>query len=107
DEVTLRFHWHLVQSLRFNYWAFLHIRGLHNSGQDQPIGAWEFGTSLWHPGEEVRQSMTFHVPPNTAPGQYPLTPGAWLPRTGSQLQAATELRMGRRAVVIGRLNVRR
>jgi len=108
DTVTVRYHWRLVQSLRYNYWAFLHIRGLRNvPNQDQPIGAWDFGTSLWSPGEEVRQSVTFHLPPDTAPGQYPLHTGVWLPWTGKQLHAATDLPVVRRAVVIGSLNVRR
>jgi hypothetical protein len=108
DTVTLRYHWRVVQSLRHDYWAFLHIRGLHNiPNQDQPIGAWDFGTSEWSPGEEVRQSVTFRLPPDTAPGQYALHTGVWLPWTGKQLHAATKLPVVRRAVVIGRLHVSR
>jgi hypothetical protein len=106
DTITVRYHWRLVQSLRYNYWAFLHIRGLHNlPNQDQPIGAWDFGTSQWTPGEEVRQSVTFRLPPDTAPGDYPLHTGVWLPWTGKQLHAVTKLPVVRRAVVVGSLSV--
>jgi hypothetical protein len=106
DAVTLRYHWRLVHSLRYNYWAFLHIRGLRNlPNQDQSIGAPDFGTSQWTPGEEVRQSVTFRLPPDTAPGKYPLHTGVWLPWTGKQLHAVTDLPVVHRAVVVGSLTV--
>jgi hypothetical protein len=107
DTVTLRYYWRLVQPLRHDYWAFLHIRRLPRAGnQDQQIGARHFGTSRWSPGEEVRQSVTFHVPPDTPPGAYPLHTGVWLPWTGKQLRASTtDLPIVRRAVVLGTLTV--
>jgi hypothetical protein len=107
DVVTLAYHWRLVQPLRHDYWAFLHVRGLKGMPQpDQPIGAPHFGTSQWSVNEEVRQSVTFRVPPNTSPGVYPLHMGVWLPWTGKQLRAdAGDLPVVRRAVMIGRLIV--
>jgi hypothetical protein len=108
DTVTVRYHWRVVQALRYNYWAFLHIRGLHGiPSQDRAIGALDFGTSQWTPGEEVRQSVTFRLPPDTTPGEYALHTGVWLPWTGKQLHAATKLPVVRRAVVIGSLHVSR
>ena len=108
DTVTVRYHWRLARSVRYDYWAFLHVRGVQSiRNQDQPIGGWDFGTSQWSPGEELRQSVTFHVPPDTPPGQYPLHMGAWLPRTGQQLHPSTNLPIVRRAVVIGSLTVSR
>ena len=105
--MTVRYHWRLEQPLRHNYWAFLHVRGLKDArNQDQPIGAWNFGTSKWSPGEEVRQSVTISVPADTPPGRYPLHAGVWLPWTGKQLRAsAVDLPIVRRAVVLGSLTV--
>ena len=107
DTVTVRYHWRLVQPLRHDYWAFLHVRRLKGaSNQDQQIGDRHFGTSRWSPGEEVRQSMTFYVPPDTPAGTYPLHAGVWLPWTGKQLQArTTDLPVVRRAVAIGSVTV--
>jgi hypothetical protein len=109
DTVTVRYHWRLAQSLRQDYWAFLHVRGLKDTpNQDQQIGAWNFGTSQWSPGEEVRQSVTFRVPADAPPGRYPLHAGVWLPWTGKQLRAsAADLPIVRRAVVVGTLTVSR
>jgi Dolichyl-phosphate-mannose-protein mannosyltransferase/F5/8 type C domain len=109
DTVTVRYHWRLAQPLRHDYWAFLHVRGMKDSlNQDRPIGASNFGTSRWSAGEEVRQSVTFRVPPDTPPGVYPLHAGVWLPWTGKQLRATTtDLPIVRRAVVIGSLTVSR
>ena len=105
---TVRFHWRLAQPLRQDYWAFLHVRGLGKKlNQDQPIGGKTFGTSIWVSGEEVRQSVTFRVPADTPPGSYPLHTGVWLPWTGKQLRATTDLPIKRRAVVLGRLTVAR
>ena len=108
ETVTVRYHWRLSQSVRQDYWAFLHIRGLKGAArnQDQQIGAPNFGTSRWSPGEELRQSVTFRVPPDTPPGRYPLHAGVWLPWTGKQLRASTaDVALVRRAVVVGSLTV--
>ena len=84
------------------------MRGLKRAAnQDQPIGGRSFGTSLWATGEEVRQTVTFRVPPDTPPGRYPLHTGVWLPWTGKQLRAMSDLPLVRRAVVIGYLTVAR
>jgi hypothetical protein len=108
DVATVRFHWRLAQPLRQDYWAFLHVRGLKKKlNQDQLIGARSFGTSVWASGEEVRQSVTFRVPADTPPGRYPLHTGVWLPWTGKQLHAETDLPIKRRAVVVGSLTVAR
>jgi hypothetical protein len=110
ETATVRFHWRLVQPLRQDYWAFLHVRGPKKAlglNQDRPIGGRSFGTSLWPSGEELRQSVTVRVPAATPPGRYPLRTGVWLPWTGKQLRATTELPIVRRAVVIGYLTVTR
>jgi hypothetical protein len=107
DTVTVRYYWRLTQPLRHDYWTFLHVRGLKGDrNHDHSIGVWNFGTSQWATGEEVRQSVTFRLPPDTPPGRYPLHAGVWLPWTGKQLRAGpTDLPIVRRAVVIGSLTV--
>jgi hypothetical protein len=107
DAVTVRYYWRLARPLRHDYWTFLHVRGTKElRNQDQSIGISGFGTSRWAPGEEARQSVTFRVPADTPPGRYPLHMGVWLPWTGKQLRATTELPIVRRAVVLGSLTVR-
>ena len=109
ETVTVRYHWRLARSLRQDYWVFLHVRGLKDArNHDQPIGAGDFGTSRWSPGEEVRQSVTFRVPDDTPPGRYPLHAGVWLPWTGKQLRPSpADLPIVHRAVVVGSLTVTR
>jgi hypothetical protein len=110
ETATVRFHWRLAQPLRQDYWAFLHVRGVRKAlglNQDQPIGDRSYGTSLWSAGEAVRQSVTLRIPRGTPPGRYPLHAGVWLPWTGKQLRATTDLPIVRRAVIIGSLTVTR
>ena len=45
DTVTVRYHWRLAQSLRQDYWAFLHVRGLKGGPQPGPA---DRGVELRH-----------------------------------------------------------
>jgi hypothetical protein len=108
DVVRLRYHWRRRDPSAADYWVFLHTSGLPGSnGQaDQVVGGPDYGSSQWAPGERIHQTVTFTVPPDAAPGVYPLRLGVWLPSTGRRLRVvSSDLPQGTHAVDIGTLTV--
>ena len=105
ETVRLGYHWRLVTPTAYDYWVFLHGVGLPGGGNyDRVVG--EYGSSNWSPGERVAQTVTFKVPPETAPGRYPLRVGVWLPSTGRRLfPQTTDVPEAHRSVTIGTLVV--
>jgi hypothetical protein len=83
----------------------LHVGGLPGSGNCDRVGG-EYGSSNWSPGERVAQTVTFKVPPERAPGRYPLRVDVWLPSTGRRLfPLTTDGPPAHRSVTIGALVV--
>ncbi len=109
DTVRLSYHWRRLDATAHDYWVFLHVPGFPSGGNhDQPVGVPHYGVSRWANGEQVRQTVTVTVPPDTPPGAYPLRVGVWLPSTGKRLRIlASDLPQARRAVTIGTLVVAR
>jgi hypothetical protein len=107
ETVRVSYHWRRGSASTYDYWVFLHVLGLPDTrNPDQPVGAVDYGPSYWAPGERVRQTVTFTVPPAAAPGVYPLRVGVWLPSTGRRLHVlSSDLPQARRAVTIGTLVV--
>jgi hypothetical protein len=108
DAVRLRYHWRRRDPSAADYWVFLHTSGLAGSnGQaDRVVGGPDYGASQWAPGERIHQTVTFTVPPDAAPGVYPLRLGVWLPSTGRRLRVvSSDLPQGTHAVDIGTLTV--
>ena len=79
--------------------------GLPGGGNyDKVVGG--YGSSNWSPGERGAQTVSFTVPPDTAPGHYPLRVGVWLPSTERRLfPLTTDAPQAHRAVTIGTLVV--
>jgi hypothetical protein len=103
--VRLAYYWRLLEPTSYDYWVFLHVVGLPGGGNhDAIVGS--YGSSRWAAGERVRQTVTFTVPPDTAPGTYPLRVGVWLPSTGRRLHIlASDVPQARRAASLGSLVV--
>jgi hypothetical protein len=103
--VQLDYYWHLLGATSYDYWVFLHVSGLTGSeNHDELVGG--YGSSNWAPGERVRQTVAFTVPPDTIPGTYPLRVGIWLPSTGRRLHIlSSDVPQSRRAVSLGSLVV--
>jgi hypothetical protein len=106
ETVRLGYYWHALGTTSYDYWVFLHVTGLPSSrNHDEMVGG--YGSSNWAPGERIRQTVTFTVPPNARPGTYPLRVGVWLPSTGRRLHIlSSDLPQARRAVTLGSLVVR-
>ena len=108
ETVRLRYHWRRRDPSAADYWVFLHANGMPGSygKADQLVGGPTYGPSQWAPGERIRQTVTFTVPPDTAPGAYQLRVGVWLPSTGRHLRVlSSDLPQGPRAITIGTLTV--
>jgi hypothetical protein len=105
ETVQLDYYWHLLGATSYDYWVFLHVSGLTGSeNHDELVGG--YGSSNWAPGERVRQTVTFTVPPDTIPGTYPLRVGIWLPSTGRRLHIlSSDVPQSHRAVSLGSLVV--
>jgi hypothetical protein len=105
ETVRLAYYWRLLEPTSYDYWVFLHVVGLPGGGNhDAIVGS--YGSSRWAAGERVRQTVTFTVPPDTAPGTYPLRVGVWLPSTGRRLHIlASDVPQARRAASLGSLVV--
>jgi hypothetical protein len=105
EMVRLAYHWRLLEPTSYDYWVFLHVVGLPGGGNhDEIVGG--YGSSRWAVGERVRQTITFAIPPDTAPGTYPLRVGVWLPSSGRRLHIlASDVPQGRRAATLGSLVV--
>jgi hypothetical protein len=106
ETVRLGYHWRLVESTPYDYWAFLHVVGLPGGGNHDQLVGGAYGSSHWTAGEHVRQTVTFTIPPDALPGAYPLRLGVWLPATGRRLDVLySDVPQARRAVSLGSLVV--
>ncbi len=107
ETVTVRYYWRLRDATGYDYWAFLHISGLAATrvNHDQPIGTPGFPLPRWAVGERVRQTVTFTVPPDAAPGAYPVRMGVWLPSTGKRLRVAAAVPVAHRELDVGPLTI--
>ena len=104
--MRLTYYWRLLEPTSYDYWAFLHVAGLMPRGENHDDLVGSYGSSHWASGERVRQTVTFTVPPDTAPGTYPLRVGVWLPSTGRRLHIlASDVPQDRRAASLGSLVV--
>ena len=107
ETVRVGYHWRLLNPSAYDYWVFLHVRGLpRNDNHDQPVGADRYTVSQWAPAEQVFQTVAVTVPQDAPAGRYSLRVGVWLPPTGRRLHVlSSDLPQGRRGVMIGTLNV--
>ncbi len=106
ETVRLTYYWRLLEPTSYDYWAFLHVAGLLPRGGNHDDLVGNYGSSHWAPGERVRQTVTITVPPDTAPGTYPLRVGVWLPSTGRRLHIlASDVPQVRRTASLGSLVV--
>jgi hypothetical protein len=82
---TLTLAWQALAPLAEDYTVFVHV--LDATGQtvaqtDATPQAGAYPTSLWQPGEYVRDDYTFDLPP----GDYTVVLGLYLPETGARLR---------------------
>ena len=88
DALSLTLFWQSVAPVAANYDVFIHV--LNEAGQivaqadRQPVGGLA-ATSVWQPGDMVRDPLTITLPPDLAAGTYTVQAGMYLRETGVRL----------------------
>jgi hypothetical protein len=81
EKLTVTLYWQPQSEIKFNYSSYVHLvdeagRGITQSDL-QPGGDY-YPTSLWRPGEVLRDRHLLTIPPEAAPGVYRLVVGMYL-----------------------------
>ncbi len=91
QEVRVLLAWEASQSLERDLTVFLHLAGPDGrplAQHDSPPGDGNSPTSLWEPGEEIREVRRLTVPPGTPGGDYRLLVGLYAADTGQRVALA-------------------
>jgi len=86
--VELTLHWQALQEMSESYTVFVHLvdaSGAVRTQQDNPPLNGTYPTTLWQPGEFVRDVYTLALPSDLPPGDYALEVGLYLADTGARL----------------------
>lgn len=86
--LTLTLHWRAMAQMDTSYTVFVHLARADGSilvQQDSKPRNGAYPTTLWQAGEQVRDSYTLPVPPDTPPGNYWIKAGLYVPDTGQRL----------------------
>ncbi len=86
--LPLVFYWQTISPVQQDYTTFIHL--LDSAGKivaqlDLAPLSGTRPTSLWQPGETVRDEYPLALPANLPPGEYRLTLGLYLPPNGARL----------------------
>lgn len=94
-EITVAVYWHPLKALTRNYTTSLQVfdeAGVKLAqGVDHSPGGDTYPTSLWAPGETLRDSFSLTVPASTNPGSYHLFVKVYDPQTDDTLGDLTEI----------------
>jgi hypothetical protein len=87
-EVTL--YWRCDARLPVDYTTFVHVRRAAQAGEilaqmDRPPAEGRYPTSLWDPGEVIRDVVRVPLPPGMPPGEYEIVAGLYDFTTGQRL----------------------
>jgi hypothetical protein len=95
EALDLTLYWRCDAPLPTDYTTFVHVRDATGqvSGQsgsivaqmDRPTGSGAYPTSLWDPGEIIRDSIQVPVPPQVPTGEYEIVVGLYDFATGRRL----------------------
>jgi 4-amino-4-deoxy-L-arabinose transferase-like glycosyltransferase len=90
ETVRLTLWWQPLATVSDDYTVFVHLidaqDGLHGQHDSQPQGG-DYPTSLWEPGEFIRDEYAVVVDPATLAGRYRFEVGMYLLVTGARLPA--------------------
>ncbi len=84
DVLSVTFYWEIPQTVDRAANSFVHLLGPFNPDTGNPVWGQEdkqMGINWWKPGKMYRDTYTFRVFPNAAPGEYLLEVGWWDPQT--------------------------
>lgn len=86
--INLTLYWKALATLDQDYTVFVHLVDAQGQiwGQkdNQPVKG-EYPTSLWEPGEIIRDTYPLTLDPTIPPGEYQLLVGMYLPESGQRL----------------------
>jgi hypothetical protein len=88
--LNLTFYWRDDAPLQADYTTFVHVRETGGPGtilaqMDRPPADGAYPTSLWEPGEVIRDSIQVSVPPQVPAGEYEIIVGLYDFVTGERL----------------------
>jgi hypothetical protein len=107
--VNLTLYWHSLQTVTADYDVFVHL--LDESGNiiaqadQQPMRGFA-PTSLWQPGDTIRDPLTIPLPPELLAGSYRLIAGVYLRETGERLTAVGANAAENNAIHLTNLNLK-
>jgi hypothetical protein len=90
ESLPLTLYWRRLAAFAGDYTVFVHLRrpdGTVLAQQDNPPRAGSYRTSAWQPGETILDRYALTIPPGTAPGEYTLAVGMYLPGANTRLPA--------------------
>jgi hypothetical protein len=96
--ITATLYWQTVQKLTKDYTSYVHL--VDNGGQgitqsDHRPGAFFYPSSLWQPGETLRDRHTFTLPLDLPPGVYRLRAGMYYqPEPGTVVEMGQGIDLG-------------
>ncbi len=93
EALSLTFYWRCDQRPAQDYTTFVHVlparAGVPVVAQmDSPPAGGAYPTSLWQPGEVIRDTITVPMPPDLAAGNYEIVVGLYDPISGQRLPVA-------------------
>ena len=86
DTIHLTLYYEALADMDADYTAFVQLLGEHNPATNGPLWAGYdsepcqrfYPTSIWTPGEVIRDQISFTIPPETPAGVYELYTGFYL-----------------------------
>jgi hypothetical protein len=111
DEVRVALYWRALRPMPIDYKVFVHILGPDGrlvAQTDSPPLNWSYPTTLWQPGEHIRDEHLLSVDPTTPRDDYALFVGLYDGATGERamVRDAAGSESAERRVLIQRIQVR-
>ncbi len=91
--ITLTLYWEALGTMEANYPVFTHLLtpdGRLAAGHDSPPLNGDAPTTSWLAGEFLTDRYQLPVPPDAAPGEYPVEVGMYDPTTGQRLPVTVD-----------------
>jgi len=93
QSVRLTLYWQALARLEADYRVLVHLRDAERNNvlvaDHAPLGS-IYPTTLWQPGEIIRETVTFTLPTDLPPGDYSLLTGLYHPDTLERLPVAED-----------------
>jgi hypothetical protein len=88
QDLSLTLYWESLAQTDIDYTVFVHLRNQADetvAQMDRPPAAGAYPTSLWTPGETIRDNLQIPLPEDLPPGRYDVVAGLYNVVTGTRL----------------------